>query len=252
VKLNPPVSGEWIFPMSLTASLPPRDSAPLRPAVFLDRDGTLTEEIGYANHPLRLRLIPGVAEAIRRFNDAGILTIVVTNQAGAARGYFTEDLIDVTHQHLRNLLRRATGAELDAIFYCPHHSSVGPPELRMKCHCRKPAPGMIQRAAAQLPVDLSRSIMVGDKISDSEFGHGLGLRTVMVMTGYGLGEHIYQRQSWTDTPDLIAPDLGAATDWIIEQCGTPVSLPIIDLSGPFACGLSLETPETVRALAAVS
>jgi D-glycero-D-manno-heptose 1,7-bisphosphate phosphatase len=230
----------------------PHASSPLRPAVFLDRDGTLTEEIGYVNHPMRLKLIPGVARAIRLLNEAGILTVVVTNQAGAARGYFTEDLIDVTHQRLRNLLREETNAHLDAVYYCPHHPREGPAHLRIRCDCRKPGPGMIRRAASEWPIDLSRSIMVGDKISDSEFGHRLGLRTVMVMTGYGRGEHTYQRQDWQDTPDLLAEDLGAATDWILSQTRTPVALPELDLSGPFLCGLSLETTDTAAALAAVS
>jgi D-glycero-D-manno-heptose 1,7-bisphosphate phosphatase len=232
--------------------MPPSSPSGSRPAVFLDRDGTLTEEIGYVNHPLRLQLIPGVAEAIRRFNDAGILTVVVTNQAGAARGYFTEDLIDVTHVRLRRLLREATGARLDAIYYCPHHPREGPDHLRIRCHCRKPAPGMIRRASYELPVDLTRSIMVGDKISDSEFGHRLGLRTVMVMTGYGRGEYTYQRQNWTDTPDLLSPDLLTASDWIMEQVARPIPTPPLELDGPFQCGRSDETPEAIAALEAVS
>lgn len=229
----------------------PLSAAEKKPAVFLDRDGTLTEEIGYVNHPLRLKLIAGVAEAIRQLNDAGILCIVVTNQAGAARGYFAEGLISVTHQRLRDLLRQATQARLDAIYYCPHHPKVGPPHLRVQCNCRKPSPGMIQRAAVDWPIDLERSIMVGDKISDSAFGHGLGLRTVMVLTGYGQGEFIYQRQEWTDTPDLISKDLLTATPWILDQVKVSRPVPVIDPPGPIPCGISLETAETRAALEAV-
>jgi D-glycero-D-manno-heptose 1,7-bisphosphate phosphatase len=236
-----------------TQPLATPDAHERKPCVFLDRDGTLTEEIGYVNHPMRLQTIRGVPEAIRQLNDAGILTVVVTNQAGAARGYFTEDLIDVTHLRLRRLIAAANG-RLDAVYYCPHHPREGPPHLRIRCHCRKPAPGMILRAASELPIDLSRSVMVGDKISDSEFGHRLGLRTVMVMTGYGRGEHTYQRQDWKDQPDLIAEDLLSAVPWILEQVKAPrpVAPLTLDSAGPFECGRSDETPEAIAALAAVS
>jgi D-glycero-D-manno-heptose 1,7-bisphosphate phosphatase len=187
-----------------------------KPAIFLDRDGTLTEEAGYINHPMRLRLIRGAAEAVRSCNDSGLLVVVVTNQAGVARGYFKEELIAVVHDKLRGMLAKE-GAHLDAIYYCPHHPSVGPPEYQVACNCRKPRPGMIEAACRDLPIDLERSYMVGDRISDSKFGHKLGLRTVMVMTGYGRGEYEFQRRTWTDSPDHIASNLRDAVDWVLND-----------------------------------
>jgi D-glycero-D-manno-heptose 1,7-bisphosphate phosphatase len=188
----------------------------LRPAVFMDRDGTMTVEGGYINHPSRLKLITGTAEAVKMLNDNGIYAVVTTNQAGVARGYFTEDLIHVVHNRMRELLARK-GAQLDAVYYCPHHPREGGPGYRLDCNCRKPRPGMIEQACKELPIDLSRSYMVGDKISDSEFGHALGVKTVMVMTGYGRGEYEYQRQDWKDQPDYIAKDLRAAVQWILSD-----------------------------------
>ncbi len=187
-----------------------------RPAVFIDRDGTMTVEGGYINHPSRLQLIRGTAEAVRMLNENGIFAVVTTNQAGVARGYFTEDMIGVVHDRLCSMLEKK-GATLDAIYYCPHHPREGGPGYKLDCNCRKPKPGMIEQACRELPIDLSRSYMVGDKISDSEFGHGLGVRTVMVLTGYGRGEHEYQRQDWKDTPDHIAKDLRAAVAWILQD-----------------------------------
>lgn len=182
----------------------------------MDRDGTMTVEGGYINHPSRLKLIPGTAEAVRTLNESGVHAVVTTNQAGVARGYFTEDLIHVVHDRMRELLAKQ-GAKLDAVYYCPHHPREGGPGYRIDCNCRKPGPGMIEQACNELPIDLSRSYMVGDKISDSEFGHRLGLRTVMVLTGYGRGEYEYQRKDWKDKPDYVAKDLRAAVKWILQD-----------------------------------
>lgn len=192
---------------------------PLKPAVFMDRDGTMTVEGGYINHPSRLKLIPTTADAVRLCNEHDLLAIVATNQAGVARGYFTEDMIHVVHKRLGTMLAKKN-AVLDAIYYCPHHPREGKPPYRAQCDCRKPGPGMIERACRELPVDKAHSYMVGDKISDSEFGHRLGLRTVMVMTGYGRGEYEFQRQDWTDTPDFIAKNLKHAVEWIIQDLKT--------------------------------
>jgi len=192
------------------------NSDALKPAVFMDRDGTMTVEGGYINHPSRLKLISTTADAVRLCNENDLLAIVATNQAGVARGYFTEDLVNVVHDRLRAMLAKK-GAHLDAVYYCPHHPREGKPPYQADCDCRKPRPGMIERACRELPVDKSRSYMVGDKISDSEFGHRLGLRTVMVMTGYGRGEYEYQRQDWKDQPDFLAKNLKHAVEWIIED-----------------------------------
>lgn len=191
-------------------------SAPGGPAVFLDRDGTVTDEIGYVNHPERLRLLPRSAAAIRLLGEAGLPCVLVTNQAGVARGYFTEDVLHATHRRLEGLLA-AENARLAAIYYCPHHPREGVPPWRADCDCRKPRPGMIERAAREHGYDVRRSYMVGDKISDVEFGKKLGARGVMVLTGYGRGEHEYQRAGWTVQPDCLAGDLYDAALWIIRD-----------------------------------
>jgi D-glycero-D-manno-heptose 1,7-bisphosphate phosphatase len=193
-----------------------------RRAFLLDRDGTVSQEVGYVNHPSRLALLPRAAEAIRRARDAGYLCVLVTNQAGVARGYFSEDLVHATHARLEELLAEH-GTALDGIYYCPHHPSAGEPPYRADCRCRKPRPGMLLQAAADLDIDLSRSVVVGDKISDVEMAISQGARGILVRTGYGLGEEVYGKAKWVTTPDHIADDLLDAVRWVLEadhsRCG---------------------------------
>lgn len=186
--------------------------------VFLDRDGTVTEEVGYVNHPSRLNLLPGAAEGIALLNRAGVPVMLATNQAGVARGYFTEDLVEEVLTRLRSLLAEQ-GARLDAAYYCPHHPSVGLPPYRQACGCRKPKPGMLERGAREFGLDLNRCYGVGDKVSDVYFAHSVGARGVLVLTGYGLGELTYQRESWKEQPDFIAEDLVQAAKWILADAG---------------------------------
>jgi D-glycero-D-manno-heptose 1,7-bisphosphate phosphatase len=185
-------------------------------AVFIDRDGTLNEEVGYLNHPQRLRLVSGSAEAVRRLNASGFQAIVATNQTGIAKGYFSEGVLSEIHQELIRQLK-AEGAHLDAIYVCTHHPTEGEPPFRMACDCRKPEPGLLRQAAADLGLDLSRSFVVGDKISDIEVAHRAGARGVLVLTGYGLGERDYRRLLWPVTPDHIAENLLGAVEWILKQ-----------------------------------
>ena len=177
-----------------------------RRAVFMDRDGTISEEIGYVNHPSRYRVFPFSGEAIRTLNDAGWLAILVTNQAGVARGYFTEDLIVEVHAILKRELE-SEGARLDAIYYCAHHPTVGEPPFRADCDCRKPRPGLVHRAAEEFEIELAESWMIGDRYSDIELARNAGLRSAFVMTGYGRGEWDYQRTAWKHEPDIVAEDL---------------------------------------------
>jgi D-glycero-D-manno-heptose 1,7-bisphosphate phosphatase len=185
-----------------------------RPAVFIDRDGTLTEEVGYVNHPSRLRLLPRAAEAIRRLNAAGVAAVVVTNQAGIARGYFSEDVLDAVHDSLRAQLGRE-GARLDGLYACLHHPTEGAAPYRAQCECRKPKPGLLRRAAADLGLDLTRSTLIGDKASDLIPGRTVGAATVLVLTGYGLGEWEYRRAQFTVEPDHVASDLLDAVEWTL-------------------------------------
>jgi D-glycero-D-manno-heptose 1,7-bisphosphate phosphatase len=185
-----------------------------RPAVFIDRDGTLTEEVGYVNHPSRLRLLPRSAEAIRRLNASGVAAVVVTNQAGIARGYFSEDVLHATNAALVAQLKEA-GASLDGLYVCVHHPTEGEPPYRAACDCRKPAPGLLRRAAADLDLDLRASTMVGDKASDLTPARAVGARAVLVRTGYGLGEWEYRRATFATQPDHVADDLLGAVDWAL-------------------------------------
>ena len=183
-----------------------------RPAVFIDRDGTISEEVGYVNHPSRFRVFPYSAEAIRILNNNGWLAIVITNQAGVARGYFSEELIASVHDRLESDLENA---RLDAIYYCAHHPSVGEPPYRIDCDCRKPKPGLIDRAAKDLDVDLGASWMVGDRYGDVELARNAGLRSAFVLSGYGRGEWEYQRQTWKYEPDVVCEDLLEAVKVIV-------------------------------------
>jgi len=179
------------------------------PAVFLDRDGTINEEMGYINHLSRFVLLPGVPEAIRRLNEAGIKVVVVTNQSGAARGYFPYELVEEVHLQLRDLLATG-GALVDAIYSCLHHPTAG-------CPCRKPNPGLVLEAARDLDLDLSRSFIVGDRYKDVETGANAGVAGILVLTGYGRGEHEYFTRTARVQPVQVAPDLLDAVTWILKS-----------------------------------
>jgi D-glycero-D-manno-heptose 1,7-bisphosphate phosphatase len=187
-----------------------------RRAVFIDRDGTISEEVGYVNHPTRYRVFPFAAEAVGALNEAGWLAVLVTNQAGVARGYFAEEMITKVHALLEQELAHG-GARLDAIYYCPHHPSVGEPPFRLDCDCRKPKPGLITRAAAEFDIDLASSWMIGDRYGDTELARNAGTRAALVLTGYGRGEYEHQRETWRHQPDLIAENLLEAVLEILRR-----------------------------------
>jgi D-glycero-D-manno-heptose 1,7-bisphosphate phosphatase len=185
-------------------------------AVFIDRDGTISEEVGYVNHPSRFRVFPYSGEAIKNLNDKGWLAIVVTNQAGVARGYFEETIITEVHSRLNEELA-LQNAKLDAIYYCAHHPSVGEPPYRFDCDCRKPKAGLIKRASKDFDIDLETSWMVGDRYSDIELAHNAGIKSAFVLSGYGRGEWEYQRSSWKLKPDLVSENLLDAVNSIITN-----------------------------------
>jgi D-glycero-D-manno-heptose 1,7-bisphosphate phosphatase len=187
----------------------------MQKAVFMDRDGTLSEEVGYINHPSRFQLFPYAAEAVRRLKENNWLAIVVTNQAGVARGYFSENLITRVHEKMREDLEKEN-ARLDAIYYCAHHPTAGEPPYRADCDCRKPRPGLILRAATELDVDLEQSWMIGDRYSDIELARNAGIRSAFVLSGYGRGEWEHQRDFWQYQPDLVSENLLEAVDAIVR------------------------------------
>ena len=187
-----------------------------RPAVFIDRDGTISEEVGYVNHPSRYRVFPYSGDAIKLLNDNNWLAIVITNQAGVARGYFSEDVITSVHERLNQELGQQE-ARLDGIYYCAHHPTVGEPPYRHDCDCRKPKAGLINQATTDFEVDLSRSWMVGDRYSDIEMARNAGLHSAFVLSGYGRGELEYQSGSWKLQPDLVCENLLEAVQSILER-----------------------------------
>jgi len=188
----------------------------MRRAIIMDRDGTVCEEVGYVNHVERIRLIPGSAEAVRRANRAGYQAVLVTNQAGVARGYMSEELVGETHDRLRDLLAEHD-ARLDGIYYCPHHPDVGPSRYRKSCDCRKPEPGMLLRARDEMGIDLGASYVIGDSIKDVQTAKRVGATGVLVLTGYGRGQLEHQSTAWSVRPDHIAENLLEAVNWILER-----------------------------------
>ncbi len=188
-------------------------------AVFLDRDGTVNEEVGYLHNLEDLRLIPGASAAIKRLNETGMKVILVTNQSGIARGYFSESLLLDIHARLKKMLLEE-GARLDAIYYCPHHPSAGNSNFTKECDCRKPRTGLIDRAARDLKIDVKQSFVVGDKWSDVELGQRAGAHSILVRTGYGAMEEENIRPSHLVEPDFIAHTITEAVDWIIKEVGS--------------------------------
>jgi D-glycero-D-manno-heptose 1,7-bisphosphate phosphatase len=175
-------------------------------AVFLDRDGTINEEMGYINHPSRFIIFPYVAKSIRIFNKLGLKVVVITNQSGVARGYFSETLVNKLHEELVKKMKEKD-AIIDAIYYCPHHPREGQKKYKIDCSCRKPKPGMVLKAVKDHGIDLSRSFMIGDRYKDIVFARKLRIKSGFVLTGYGLGEYTFHRRKWKYDPDFTGDNL---------------------------------------------
>jgi D-glycero-D-manno-heptose 1,7-bisphosphate phosphatase len=189
-------------------------SAGTRPAVFLDRDGTMIEDVGYLERLDRVAWFPWTADAIRALNRAGLPVVVVTNQSGIARGFFTESFVDETHRHMTAVLA-AGGARVDAYYYCPHYPSGTVAEYARRCDCRKPGRGLVDRAARDLNLDPARSFVVGDKWLDVELGRRIGGRGILVRTGMGAAEE--GRAPADVKADAIVDNLAAAASWILRN-----------------------------------
>ncbi len=183
-------------------------------AVFLDRDGTINKEMGYINHIDRFVLIPGAAGAIRSINESELKAVVVTNQSGAARGYFPKELIDQVHQKMSDLLEKE-GAFLDGIYTCTH----APPSKGKSggCSCRKPKIGLMKQAAQDLNLDLEKSYVVGDRFKDVEMARNAGAKAILVLTGYGKGELEFLGPGGKVRADFVAEDLAEAVEWILSD-----------------------------------
>lgn len=191
----------------------------MRPAIFLDRDGVIVEDVDAILHPEELVLTPSAAEAVKRAGASGRAVVVVTNQPVIARGLVDEDGVRAVHDALDTMLR-ARGARVDAFYFCPHHPSATLERYRIACDCRKPRPGLLTRAASDLGLDLAASVMVGDRLSDVTAGARAGCKTVLVTSGKHLAAPIESPDASDATPDFIASDIGAAVDWALTA-GTP-------------------------------
>jgi len=185
-----------------------------RPAVFLDRDGTIIEERGYLSRLDGIDLFPFTVDAVRLLNRAGLAVVVLTNQSGVARGYVDEAFVQETHRVLGGRVAEG-GGRIDAFYYCPHYPDGKVERYRQACECRKPKPGMLLRAAADLSLDLSQSFSVGDRWSDVEAGLAAGARGVLVRTGLGALDADDPRPDLAVS--LVAANLMEATSWILRE-----------------------------------
>jgi len=179
-------------------------------AVFLDRDGTINEEVGYLSRLEQIKLFPATFEAIRMINESGMKVVVVTNQSGVAKGFFDEYFVNAVHARINEMLRKR-GAFIDRFYYCPHHPTEGNGAYKTDCGCRKPKPGMFLKAAEEMDIDLSRSYMIGDMPKDIQAAGEAGVKGILVRTGYGkdiieTGKTVY-----------IARDILDAVTWIMKD-----------------------------------
>lgn len=180
--------------------------------IFLDRDGTINEELEFISDPENIVLIPGSVDAIREANQLGLKVFVITNQSGIARGLIKEEDLVRVHNKLVKLLN-AENAHLDAIYFCPHHPDYGEPPYRTLCDCRKPNTGMLKQAEAEFNIDLKKSFIIGDRIIDIQTAHAAGAKSILVLTGYGKNQ-IEIVKSQNIYVDYIAENLHDAIQFV--------------------------------------
>lgn len=183
-------------------------------AVFIDRDGTINEEVDYLNDMAQLHIFPYAASSIALLNKGGIKAVVITNQAGVARGHLSEEFLFKLHNKIKEEFS-ANGAYLDGIYYCPHHPQFGDERYRKVCECRKPNIGMLKTASADLHINIFKSYVIGDKLTDIELAHNAGCKGVLVLTGYGKLEQGQIKKN--NIPHYIAGDLAVAVEWILND-----------------------------------
>lgn len=180
-------------------------------AVFLDRDGTIVEDTGYLHEISKVRFLPRASLAIKLLRENGFKVIIITNQAGVARGYFTEERVQEINSYIQARLAEQ-GAPIDMIYYCPHHIEGVVEEYRQECYSRKPNPGMIEQAVRELGIDLAGSFVIGDKPSDIEAGHRAGCLSILLADGVPADRD----QEIKVISDHTAPDLYEAVQWLLQ------------------------------------
>jgi len=185
-------------------------------AVFLDRDGTINKDLGYIYRIIDFQLFDFSIQAIKKLNQLNVLTIVISNQSGVARGYFNEEFVLNINNKMRSLLQEG-GASIDGIYYCPHLPDGTVKEFSIECNCRKPKTGMILIAEQDFDINLKKSFMIGDKISDIQLGKKLNMTSILVLTGYGRKEYTRIQTSEETKPDHVAENLLEAVNFIQER-----------------------------------
>ncbi len=187
----------------------------MKRAVFLDRDGTLNLDVGYPSRFDQIDVYPQSFEAVKRINAAGLLAVIITNQSGVGRGLLTEEDLEDIHARLRASFLQHD-ARLDAIYYCPHYAQSEDPRYGKECDCRKPQPGLVRRAAAELGIDPAGSYMIGDKAEDVLLGLNSGAVPLLVLTGSGR-ESLSRLREKNIVPAHVAPNVLEAADWILNR-----------------------------------
>jgi D-glycero-D-manno-heptose 1,7-bisphosphate phosphatase len=185
-------------------------------AIFLDRDGTINEEAGYLDSEAKLMILPAAFEAVRLINASGFKAVVVSNQAGVAKGLFDEEFVRFINGRIQAAMVEKGGV-IDRFYFCPHHPSEGFDPYRVLCDCRKPEPGLLLQAAADLDIDLTRSYMIGDHLRDVETAHRVGARGILVRTGHGADQLQNAELNAVNRPDHVAPDILEAVRWILKD-----------------------------------
>ncbi|HYA14662.1 MAG TPA: HAD family hydrolase [Syntrophales bacterium] len=187
-------------------------------AVFLDRDGTINEEVGYLDSIDKLKIFANTVEAIKMVNESGMKAVVITNQSGIARGYFSEEFVKKIHARIQKTLK-AKGAFIDAFYYCPHHPE-GVGIYQQSCECRKPEAGLLIAASQDMDIDLTRSYVVGDMVKDIQMAIKVEAKGILVKTGYGLDviqKDLKSSLAENYQPSYIAEDILDAVKWIMND-----------------------------------
>lgn len=183
-------------------------------AVFIDRDGTINVDVHYLSDPDKFELYPGVCEGIKRLKANGFKIIIVTNQSGIGRGYFSERQLSDVHERMKTEFRKF-GVELDGIYYCPHHPDDN-------CNCRKPNTGLFEKAIKEHNVDAGKSYVLGDKILDVAAGKKIGARTVLIPEPHETEALLSGKSEWVCAPDYVADDFADAVEWLLKLERLPV------------------------------
>jgi D-glycero-D-manno-heptose 1,7-bisphosphate phosphatase len=184
-----------------------------RAAVFIDRDGTIIEEVGYLDRVERVALYPWTIDAVRALNRVGLAVVMVTNQSGVARGFFSEAVVEDVHRHIASMLE-VGGARIDAYYYCPHHPDGKVQAYAQRCECRKPGRGLVDRAQRELGIDPLRSFVVGDRWLDVALARTVGAQGILVRTGYGRSQEAQPPEGLV--ADAVADNLVEAVGWILR------------------------------------